>query len=95
MLDFVGAYAETTQTKPGTWTVRLTPKRPSSDYDWLTLVVDKTTLQISQLIATDLQGGTSSFIFSNLKENQGLSDNLFTFEVPRNTDVIKNYAFTP
>ena len=95
MLDFVGAYAETTQTKPGTWTVRLTPKRPSPDYDWLTLVVDKTTLQISQLIATDLQGGTSSFIFSNLKENQGLSDNLFTFKVPRNTDVIKNYAFTP
>ena len=94
-LDFVGSYDETAQTQPGSWAIRLTPSRPSPDYDWLTLVVDEITLQISQIIATDLQGGTSIFIFSNLKENQGLSDNLFAFEIPRNTDVIKNDSFTP
>ena len=90
MLDFVGAYAETTHTKRGSLTIRLTPIRPSQNYDWLTLVVDELSLQISQLIATDLQGGTSSFIFSNLKENQGLADNLFTFEIPRYSDVFKH-----
>ena len=40
------------------------------------------------LVAGDSQGGTSSFTFTDLKENVGLADTLFTFTIPRGTDVI-------
>ena len=50
--------------------------------------LDRTTLQIRQLVTTDSQGGTSTFIFSRLRENVGLPDKTFTFTIPRGVDVI-------
>jgi outer membrane lipoprotein-sorting protein len=40
------------------------------------------------LITIDAQGGRSAFAFSNLKENVGLADNQFVFQMPRNVEVI-------
>ena len=40
------------------------------------------------LIARDGQGGTSTFTFTNLKENVKLSDDKFTFSIPRGADVV-------
>ena len=50
----------------------LVPKTPVPDYDRLTLVVDRATLGLRMLIARDAQGGTSTFVFTNLRENVGL-----------------------
>ena len=86
--DYTAAYDETAEVPPNTWVVRLTPVLPDAEYEWLSLTVDRTSLQIRRLVATDYQGGVSTFTFSNLKENQGLSDKLFAFEIPGNTDVI-------
>jgi outer membrane lipoprotein carrier protein len=72
----------------GTHGLRLQPKLPERDYDWLEIVVDQSTLQIRSLTAADRQGGQSTFVLSKVKENVGLSDKTFAFIPPRGTDVI-------
>jgi len=91
--DFTVTYPDTTEVPPNSWFVRLTPTRGDTDYEWLTLALDPNTLAIRQMVAFDFQGAHSSFTFLNLKENQGLSDNLFVFEIPRDTDVITDESF--
>lgn len=72
----------------GTYSLRLDPKLPERDYEWLNLVIDQKTLQIRVLIAADRQGGQSRFEFSNFKENTGVSDSTFAFKIPKGADVI-------
>lgn len=74
------------------YALRLQPKLPERDYDWLQIVVDRRTLQIRSLSAADSQGGRSTFQFSNFKENVGLSDKTFGFKIPRGADVTTNGA---
>jgi outer membrane lipoprotein-sorting protein len=50
--------------------------------------VDRSSLQIRELTAADQQGGTSTFHFTNFRENTGLADTRFTFKIPRGVDVI-------
>ncbi len=88
--DFTVTYAD--GGGPDTYALRLQPKLPERDYDWLQLVVDRRTLQIRTLTAADSQGGRSTFQFSNFKENTGLSDKTFTFKIPRGADVTTNSA---
>ncbi len=92
--DFTAAYTNVVDAPSDSWVVRLAPKRDNAGYDWLTLVVDPVNLKIRQLIAVDFQGGISTFIFSNLKENQALPDKLFIFEVPKDADVLTDGRFT-
>jgi outer membrane lipoprotein carrier protein len=68
--------------------LKLVPTMPQREYDWIVLVVDRASLQIRRLITTDAQGGTSTFIFTRLRENVGLSDKAFAFSIPRGVDVI-------
>jgi outer membrane lipoprotein carrier protein len=72
----------------GTYGLRLEPKLPERDYDWLQLVVDQQTLQIRSLMAADRQGGQSTFTFSNFKENIRVPDSTFAFKIPRGADVV-------
>lgn len=73
----------------GTYGLRLQPKAPERDYDWLELVVDRTSLQIRQLTAANKQAGQDTFTFTNFKENVGLSDKTFEFKIPRGAEVIR------
>ena len=91
--DFIVDYDRDLPPAPGTWMLRLTPNRAEPDYDSLTLAVERESLRFRQLIATDSQGGVSTFTFSNLMENQGLSDSLFVFQIPPDADVITDDAF--
>jgi outer membrane lipoprotein carrier protein len=68
--------------------LKLVPSTPQREYDWIVLVLDRATLQMRQLVTTDAQGGTSTFVFSRLRENVGLPDKAFTFTIPRGVDVI-------
>ena len=72
----------------GTRALKLVPRTPQPDYDWLVLLVDPATLSLRGMVTTDSQGGTSVFSFSNLKENVGLADKEFTFQMPRGVDVV-------
>ena len=85
--DFTAAYDTVEDQPPDSYVLRLTPIRTERDFEFLTLVIDAATLAIVRLISRDLQGGISTFVFSNLHENLGLSDTPFTFKFPPGTDV--------
>ena len=70
--------------------LKLVPRNPQRDYDWLTLTVDPQTLVLRGLVTVDAQGGTSSFSFTNLKENVAPADKAFVFTIPRGVDVVSD-----
>jgi outer membrane lipoprotein carrier protein len=74
----------------GTRALKLVPHTPQAEYDWLIIVVDPATLTLRGLVTGDSQGGTSSFSFTNLKENVGLADKLFTFTPPRGVEIVED-----
>ena len=91
--DFTVTYDDAIKVPPDSWILQLTPRADDADYEWLTLAVDRVSLSIAQLIATDFQGGVSTFTFTGLKENEGLSDRLFTFKIPRGTEIVTADTF--
>jgi outer membrane lipoprotein carrier protein len=87
--DFTASIADVPPGMPaGTRALKLVPKTRQRDYDWLLLAVDPVTLTLRGLVTVDAQGGTSSFSFTNLKENVGLADKDFAFRIPRGVDVV-------
>lgn len=87
--DFVITAGELPAGAPaGTAALKLAPKRSEGDYEWLVLVLDESSLQLRMLVTGDKQGGQSTFTFTNMKENVGLSDREFTFSIPRGVDVV-------
>ena len=91
--DFSAAYDDAAEAPPGAWAVELTPARSDVDYTRLTLVVDRESLSVTQVRATDFQGAVSTFTFSDLKENQEMPDDLFAFTIPPGVEVIADEEF--
>jgi len=79
-------------TPPGTRALKLVPRTPQPDFDALTLSLDPDTLTLRGIESIDTQGGTSSFLFTNLKENIGATDKEFAFAIPRGVDVVTDAA---
>jgi outer membrane lipoprotein carrier protein len=87
--DFTPTLVDTPPGMPGgSRALKLIPKARQRDYDWLVLVLDPGSLAIRGLLTVDAQGGKSSFLFTNLKENVGLTDKEFAFKIPRGVDVV-------
>ncbi|MBJ83600.1 MAG: hypothetical protein CL462_11935 [Acidimicrobiaceae bacterium] len=86
--DFTATFDVVQDAPQDSYVLRLTPTRTERDFEYLTLVLDGRSLAIVRLVAHDLEGGISTFTFSNLQENQNLSDTPFRFEIPSGTDVI-------
>lgn len=92
--DFVPSFTDMPTSLPkGSLGLKLVPKTPQADYDWLVLAVDSATLELRGLVTFDAQGGTSSFSFTKLKENVGLTDKEFAFKVPRGVDLLTDSSF--
>src|SRR6185369_7275898 len=79
--DFAAAAAE--PPTPGVSALKLTPRKAEPDYEYLIVAFDPATLQLRALTTRDRQGGDSTLTFSNMKENQGISDKTFAFRIPR------------
>ena len=90
--DFTARYA-TGRRPDGAWSVELTPVRSDAEYESLTLAIDPRTLDIIEMATTDFQGGVSTYVFSDIRPNQGLSDTLFVFDVPGDVEVIADDSF--
>lgn len=87
--DFEVTMAPTAPGGPAnSYALQLVPKRRLPDFDALTLVVDRGSLALRMLVARDSQGGTSTFTFTNLKENVGIPDSKFAFTIPRGAEVV-------
>lgn len=69
------------------WTLRLEPKTPQADYDWLEVTAAKESYRLQAFTVADRQGSRSNFVFSNFKENPGLSDRTFEFSIPKGVEV--------
>jgi outer membrane lipoprotein carrier protein len=67
--------------------LRLTPRKPDPEVERVLLDVDESH-RIRAIEVIDAQGNRSRFRFEGLKENLGLKDDLFHFEVPRGVEVI-------
>jgi outer membrane lipoprotein carrier protein len=88
--DFTAAF--TTSPVPDTTALKLTPRKPQPDYEYLILAVDPTTSQLRALVTHDRQGGNATLVFTNMKENQQISDKEFVFRIPRGTTVVTDDA---
>jgi outer membrane lipoprotein carrier protein len=87
--DFTASFVDLPAGMPaGSRALKLVPKFKQRDYDWLVLAVDPASLRIRGLVTVDAQGGKSSFSFDNLKENVGLPDKEFVFQIPSGVDVV-------
>ena len=84
--DFTASYAD--RTAAGSIALQLVPRRAEPEYEYLVVTLDPATLQIRSLMTRDRQGGESMLTFTNMKENQGLSDKEFVFRVPRGVNVL-------
>jgi outer membrane lipoprotein carrier protein len=87
--DFDVAFDQLKDAPTGSLALKLTPKKREPEYASLTLVVDPRTFSLQMLITVDTQGGRSAFTFTNLKENLGIADNQFVFQMPRNVEVVR------
>jgi outer membrane lipoprotein carrier protein len=72
---------------PDAWVLRLEPKKPQQEYDWLEIVAARDTFMLRSLTVAEKQGNRSTFTFSNFKENPGLADKTFAFSIPRGAEV--------
>jgi outer membrane lipoprotein carrier protein len=72
--------------------LKLVPKRPEPEYEYLVVSVDPASMQIRTLTTRDRQGGESTLTFTNMKENRGVSDKEFEFRTPRGVNVVTDAA---
>jgi outer membrane lipoprotein carrier protein len=68
--------------------LRLTPRRENAEVQQVVLEVDERNM-IRALRVRDAQGSESRFQFEAIRENVGLEDRLFRFDVPRGVEVVK------
>jgi len=86
MLDHFDATPEP-MAPPGLRRLRLTPKQPDPDVEKAYIDVDQE-CRIRSIEVVDPQGSRSQFQFEAIRENLGLPDKLFRFEVPRGVEVV-------
>jgi outer membrane lipoprotein carrier protein len=67
--------------------LRLTPRKAEPEIEHLYVDVDDAD-RIRAILVLDAQGNRSQFVFDDIRENVGLEDRLFRFDVPRGVEVI-------
>jgi outer membrane lipoprotein carrier protein len=71
----------------GVLRVRLTPRREQAEVERAFLDVEPSG-RIRSIFLEDVQGGRTRFRFESVRENTGLPDRLFRFEVPPGVEVV-------
>lgn len=72
----------------GVLRVRLTPRRDDAELERAYVDVEPSGV-VRSITIEDIQGNRTRFRFEELKENTGLKDELFRFEVPSGVEVIR------
>jgi outer membrane lipoprotein carrier protein len=68
--------------------VKLTPRRPDPEVESVLLDVD-TKMGLRAIEIRDVQGNRSEFRFEDVRENRGLADRDFRFEIPADVEVVR------
>jgi len=85
LLDQFEAGLETAP--PGLTRLRLVPRRTDPEIEKIFVDVDAEA-RIRAIQVFDAEGNVSRFEFDDIRENVGLKDRLFRFEVPRGVEVV-------
>jgi outer membrane lipoprotein-sorting protein len=86
--DIVATFDVALEAGPaGLQRLRLTPRKPEPEIEHLYVDVDAAD-RIRAILVVDAQGNRSQFAFDDIRENVGLDDRLFRFEVPHGVEVI-------
>jgi outer membrane lipoprotein carrier protein len=72
----------------GVLRVRLVPRTESAELERAFIDVEPSG-RVRSILLEDLQGNRTRFLFEDVKENEGLADDLFRFEVPKGVEVIR------
>ncbi len=68
--------------------LRLVPRTPDPDVERVLIEADAS-YAITAIEIHDVQGNVSRFRFEDVKENRGLADRVFHFQVPPNVEVVE------
>ena len=87
--DILAQFAVTEEPSPadGLRRLRLVPRKPDAEIDHVLLDADASA-RIRGITVVDAQGNRSQFAFDTVKENNGLRDSIFRFEIPRGVEVV-------
>ncbi len=72
----------------GVLRVRLVPRTESAELERAFIDVEPSG-RVRSILLEDLQGNRTRFRFEDVRENEGLKDELFDFEVPKGVEVIR------
>jgi outer membrane lipoprotein carrier protein len=72
----------------GVLRLRLVPRQPQADVE-RAIVDAEPGGRIRSILLEDVQGNRTRFRFENVRENTGLADRLFRFDVPTGVEVIR------
>jgi outer membrane lipoprotein carrier protein len=73
----------------GIRTLRLLPRRPMENVASMILEIDSRPSRIQALTIFEYTGGISRFEFTNVSENPSTEPRLFTFRIPKGTEVVR------
>jgi outer membrane lipoprotein carrier protein len=79
---------KTTYGGVGDYVLSLSPKTPQATVKSILFIVDPRTFDVRESVITDAQGNTNDLLFSDIRTNPRLPDNIFHFTPPAGTRVI-------
>ncbi len=68
--------------------MRLTPREENAEIERAYIDLEPSGL-VRSILLEDIQGNRTRFRFEEIRENTGLSDRLFRFEIPSGVEVIR------
>ena len=74
--------------RPDDYRLSLRPKQPQSTYKSIVFVVDASDFSVRESVLVDQQGNANHFVFSELKINAKVSDEVFRWSPPAGVRVI-------
>jgi len=74
--------------EPGNTLIRLMPKQPQGEFSFLILEVNSLTYLIRRLVVVEPIGNRNEYILSNFKENIGIPDKQFDFNLPAGVELL-------
>jgi outer membrane lipoprotein carrier protein len=73
----------------GNWMLRLVPRTPQGDFSYIVLEIDPATAIISRLTIVEPIGAHNEYVFSDIVENQKVSDKIFKLRLPSDVEIVE------
>ena len=74
---------------PGNKMIYAYPKQGIDEFSKILMEFDPYHYQLQRVTVFEVDGATSEFVFSNIRENTGTKTSLFNFKIPANVEVLE------